>query len=167
MRKVYHGSTEVIAKPLCRVGRKNLDFGQGFYVTDMEQQAVSWATRAVNFGLPQWLNCYELNDTLVSQHATKIFTTYNEEWLTFIVESRNGQKPWKDYDYIEGGVADDRVINTIEDFLNGDISIVFALKRLAEHQPNNQICILRQELLDSCLHFTKAIPLNDLARKEI
>ena len=37
--------------------------------------------------------------------------------LTF-VKSRDGKKPWKDYDYVEGGIADDRVITTIEDYLN-------------------------------------------------
>ena len=85
--------------------------------------------------------------------------------LTF-VKSRDGKKPWKDYDYVEGGIADDRVITTIEDYLNGDISMEYALKRLSEHQPNNQICIISQEILDKSLHFLKAEPLNDLARKE-
>lgn len=42
----------------------------------------------------------------------------------------------------------------------------FALKRLSEHQPNNQICIISQEILDNSLRFLKAEPLNDLARKE-
>lgn len=67
---------------------------------------------------------------------------------------------------MEGGIADDRVITTIEDYLNGDISMEYALKRLSEHQPNNQICIVSQEILDKGLHFIKAEPLNDLARKE-
>jgi hypothetical protein len=43
----------------------------------------------------------------------------------------------------------------------------YALKRLSEHQPNNQVCILSQALLDNSLHFLKAEPLNDLARKEV
>ena len=29
---VYHGGTDVVEHPLCKVGRANLDFGQGFYV---------------------------------------------------------------------------------------------------------------------------------------
>ena len=96
-----------------------------------------------------------------------MFTSYNEEWLEFIVQSLNGKKPWKGFDYIEGGIADDRVITTIEDYLNGDISMEYALKRLSEHQPNNQICIISQKILDNSLHFIKVEPLNDLARKEI
>ena len=43
MRKVYHGSTEVITNPLVHIGRDNLDFGKGFYVTDIRKQAKTWA----------------------------------------------------------------------------------------------------------------------------
>ena len=165
---MYHGAPHIVAAPLCHIGRNNLDFGKGFYLTDMREQAVSWATRVVNLGLPQWLNSYELDmDYILANARCKIFTAYDEEWLQFIVDSRNGGNPWQGYDYIEGGIADDRVITTIEDYLNGDISMEYALKRLSEHQPNNQICIRSQALIDNCLHFLNAEPLNDLARKEV
>ena len=39
MRKVYHGAIQEIAAPLVHVGRDNLDFGKGFYVTDIKNQA--------------------------------------------------------------------------------------------------------------------------------
>lgn len=51
--------------------------------------------------------------------------------------------------------------------MNGDISMEYALRRLSEHRPNNQVCILSQSLLDSSLRFVKAEPLNDVARKEV
>lgn len=38
--EVYHGGTEVIEHPLVNAGRLGLDFGQGFYVTVMRDQAV-------------------------------------------------------------------------------------------------------------------------------
>lgn len=59
--KVYHGSTETIHSPLVNVGRRNLDFGQGFYITDLKQQAISWATRPFNQGQKTYLNIYELD----------------------------------------------------------------------------------------------------------
>ncbi len=40
---LYHGGTERIEKPLCDKGRKNLDFGQGFYLTVLKDQAENWA----------------------------------------------------------------------------------------------------------------------------
>lgn len=167
MRTMYHGAPHIVNAPLCHIGRDNLDFGKGFYLTDIRKQAVDWATRVTNLGLPQWLNIYELDDDyILSNSNCKIFKAYDEEWLQFIVNSRNGKQPWLGYDYIEGGIADDRVITTIEDYLNGDISMEFALKRLSEHQPNNQVCILSQELLDKSLRFVSAEPLNDIANRK-
>lgn len=37
--KVYHGSTQVVKCPLAGIGRENLDFGKGFYVTGIYAQA--------------------------------------------------------------------------------------------------------------------------------
>ena len=59
--KLYHGSTSIIEYPLVNIGRKHLDFGQGFYVTDLRDQAISWAQRPVNKGKKQFLNAYELD----------------------------------------------------------------------------------------------------------
>ena len=75
MLKVYHGATHIVESPLCHIGRDNLDFGKGFYVTGIKKQAISWATRVVNLGLPQWLNIYDLDFDKLSQEARcKIFT---------------------------------------------------------------------------------------------
>lgn len=106
MRTVLHGATRIVEYPLCHIGRDNLDFGKGFYVTDIRNQAISWAKRVVNLGLPQWLNIYELDENYIKQNTRcKIFTAYDNEWLKFIVKSRAGEMPWREYDYIEGGIA--------------------------------------------------------------
>ena len=65
MLTVYHGATCPVSQPLCNAGRSNLDFGRGFYVTNLREQAVSWAVRPVNAHLPQWLNIYELDTCLL------------------------------------------------------------------------------------------------------
>ena len=44
---VFHGSNKEIATPLVHVGRNNLDFGKGFYVTTLQQQAKRWAETIV------------------------------------------------------------------------------------------------------------------------
>ena len=62
MLKVYHGATCIVRRPLCNAGRPNLDFGRGFYVTDLREQAVSWAERqSAGRGLESLLNVYELD----------------------------------------------------------------------------------------------------------
>lgn len=164
MLTVYHGATCTVEMPLCNTGRPNLDFGRGFYITELRQQAIDWATRPVNSGLPQWLNIYELDtDRIRTAYRCLRFEAYDLAWLHFIVNSRLGREPWRGYDYIEGGVADDRVINTVEDYLNGDIPADFALSRLAQHQPNNQICLLSQPIIDECLHYKGCEPLHNQA----
>ncbi len=59
------------------------------------------------------------------------------------------------YDYIEGGVANDRVINTIGMYMQGYYSEEYALRLLALHRPNNQICIRNQGLIDTYLHYER------------
>lgn len=41
--KLYHGSDMAVSQPLAKVGRHNLVFGEGFYVTKLRKQAEDWA----------------------------------------------------------------------------------------------------------------------------
>ncbi|MEG1615794.1 MAG: DUF3990 domain-containing protein [Bacteroidales bacterium] len=151
--KVYHGATETVENPICAFGRNNLDFGPGFYVTDIKDQAIKWAslTAQKRKGIPV-INCYILEkEALFKEGRCKIFNAYDADWLEFIVGSRKGQNPSADYDYIEGGIANDRVIDTINLYMSGLMSADIALKRLSMHRPNNQICLLNQTLTDKYL----------------
>lgn len=161
--EIYHASTEPISRPLCGVGRKNLDFGQGFYLTDVYYQAVMWANRrAIERQQPAILNVYLLDrENIFKEARVKIFEKYDKDWLDFIVACRKGDPVWERYDYIEGGVANDRVIDTVNLFINGLISDEGALKRLQYLKPNNQICILNQDMLDRYLTFIEAVKLSD------
>ena len=40
---VFHGSNMEVATPFVHLGRNNLDFGKGFYVTTLLKQATRWA----------------------------------------------------------------------------------------------------------------------------
>lgn len=160
MRKVYHGAAQEVKAPLVHVGRENLDFGKGFYVTDIRNQAKTWAEIKSRYLLDGtgYINEYLFDfDNAIKNSRYKIFDKYDGEWLHFIVDSRDGIKVWKDYDVIEGGVANDRVIDTVEAFKAGQISEEKALQELSKHQPNNQICILRQEVVDKYLVFQKSV----------
>ena len=160
MRKVYHGAAHEITVPLVHVGRNNLDFGKGFYVTDIRSQARTWAiikSRYIWEGTA-YINEYLFDlENAIKDYRYKKFDKYDYDWLHFIIDSRDGKKVWKDFDIIEGGVANDRVIDTIESFKAGLISEENALAELAKHQPNNQICILNQEVVDKFLKFQKSV----------
>lgn len=155
MITVYHGGIERIESPLAKVGRKNLDFGHGFYITRRKQQAREWAERTARQRLATpVVNEYELDiDAIVANCRNLNFEHYDAEWLHFIVACRNGYDSAKDYDCIEGGVANDRVVDTVEGYINGTIDEIHALAELSKHQPNNQICLLSQQVIDKFLTF--------------
>lgn len=161
--KVYHGSYTEVKEPLVSVGRKSLDFGQGFYVTKIQAQATKWAKRVCvirNLNTPT-LNVFELDEVAIHARGFKILSIpeYNKEWLDFIVACRRGEELWKGYDIIEGGVANDQVIDTVEDYYSGRITVDQALGLLQFAKPTNQICIHRQEIVDSYLKFLNSIKL--------
>ena len=61
--------------------------------------------------------------------------------------------PHKDYDIIEGGIADDQVFDTVDLYFSGIYTREQALDQLQFKKPNHQICITSQETLDKYLHF--------------
>ena len=154
---VYHGGTDIVSCPIVSLGRKNLDFGVGFYTTKLQSQAESWAQRGSRFwSKPAIVNVYsfDIDDCIVSYRYLN-FEEYNEEWLDFIVANRQGKNLAANYDIIEGGIANDRVIDSIEAYIAGLMPKDLCLERLSEHRPNNQICFLNQEACDKYLHFVK------------
>lgn len=154
---VYHGSTERVEHPICKFGRANLDFGQGFYITDIKEQAREWALiMSGRRNGDAVINVYQLDrSAFLKEGCCKVFTAYDTEWLDFIVGSRQGRNPAAGYDYIEGGVANDRVIDTINLYMAGLMDRESALSRLSQHRPNNQICLLNQELTDKYLKYER------------
>lgn len=162
--KVYHGSTVSVSIPLAKIGRRKVDFGQGFYLTALRSQAISWA-RAIasrHRDASAILNHYEFDRQKAMVDCGtryKVFPSYDEEWLNYVVDCRKGGKVQRQFDVIEGGVANDNVIDTVEDYENGVITASQALGQLAYKKTNQQLCIRSQEVLDSCLRFVKSLVL--------
>ena len=46
--KLYHGSDVAVSAPDVNHSREKIDFGRGFYVTPVYEQAVKWAERFKN-----------------------------------------------------------------------------------------------------------------------
>ena len=157
MITVYHGSNVVVQEPLVGIGRENLDFGLGFYVTALAEQADGWAGNKARYYMQDegYVSLYEFDmDAAVAEFRYHKFEKYDREWLHFIVNNRDGGNDWKQWDIIEGGVANDRVIDTVENYRAGLIDEDTALRLLSQHQPNHQICIVKQEVVDRFLRFT-------------
>ena len=161
---VYHGSYTEIKNPMTNVGRKNLDFGQGFYLTNIKEQAEAWskiiATRKGK-NIKPIVNVYNFDYFRTKNIGYRFneFETYNIEWLKFVVDCHNGKDVFSDYDIVIGGVANDKVIDTVEDYEKGIITAEQALGQLRYKDVNHQICILNQEIIDYCLEFVESYTL--------
>lgn len=151
---VYHASTELVETPDVNHSRKFLDFGQGFYVTSMREQAEKYAARFIRANGSAVVNEYELDDCWRDEHKVKVFEAYDEEWLDFVVANRNGDDV-ECFDAVEGGIADDKVFETVDLYLEGLINKNEALNRLVFEKPNHQICFLNQKVIDDNLKFVK------------
>lgn len=85
----------------------------------------------------------------------KIFEAYNMEWLDYVISCRQGKDYSDKYDIVEGGVANDNVIDTVEDYEKGIITAEQALGQLRYKQVNHQLCILNQKVIDHWLRFVE------------
>ena len=158
MITLYHGSFIAVSSPLVELGRKKVDFGQGFYLTNLYEQAKAWAeTIAERKGrnTNAIVSSFTLDYTSVKNEnfRVKVFDSYDLEWLEYVIDCRRGGEMQKHYDLVEGGVANDNVIDTVEDYENGIITAEQALGQLRYKKVNHQICILNQEIIDKYLRF--------------
>lgn len=146
---LYHTSTIEIRQPDTLHSRNELDFGKGFYLTTLQEQAIKYGERYLRRKRPAILNTYEFSYNSTDWNI-KIFDSYNREWLDFISKCRDGRDD-SEYDMVVGGIADDEVFSTLEDYFLGKIDAEKALGKLMFHKPNNQFCIRNQKMLDKCL----------------
>ena len=148
---LYHGSFLEIKKPDLVHSRPNVDFGRGFYVTPLREQAEKWCGKYKRRGKQGIISRYEYDENLENELKILKFDSYSEEWLDFILNCRNGNDS-TNYDLVIGGVANDKVFNTVELFFDGLIDKMEAINRLKYEKPNLQICFRTEKAL-SLLHF--------------
>lgn len=146
---LYHSSNQAIELPDTAHSRDYLDFGKGFYLTSLREQAVKYAQRFSRRGQAAWLNAYELSLTPTEWKVMQ-FESYDRDWLDFISKCRAGIDD-SDYDIIIGGIANDKVIFTLDRYFAGELSAEATLGILKFEKPNNQYCIRSQRLIDDCL----------------
>ena len=149
--KLYHSSNVIVEHPDTQHSRLYLDFGRGFYLTSLHDQAERYALRFKRRGQPGWLNTYEFacDD---SSWKIKRFDSYDKQWLDFVAQCRDG-KDVGDYDLVIGGIANDRVIITLDRYFTGEITQEEALGLLRFEKPNIQYCIRSERMLRECLTY--------------
>ena len=100
-----------VKKPKIFKSKFPKDFGEGFYCTELEQQAARWASRYDT----AFVSAYEY--TPDENLKILVFEKMTEEWLDFIVDCRSGGK--HNFDIVIGAMANDQIYNYISDYIDG------------------------------------------------
>ena len=154
---LYHGSYTAIEKPDLSLSRLKTDFGKGFYLTPLKTQAESWSKRYRREHGNGIISLYEFlsnpGEKLSSDIRTLEFDTHNLEWLSFIAACRLGKPVDTEWDLVIGGVANDKVFDTLQLYFDDLIGADDAIRRLRYNKPNYQYCFKRQSFIDEYLHY--------------
>ena len=80
--EVYHGSNVAVAEPFAKAGRRNLDFGKGFYTTRLKSQAQKWAYLVASRkakDAQSIVSIYDYDETemLAQNYVYKVFPAYD------------------------------------------------------------------------------------------
>lgn len=187
---IYHGSKDIIKKPIYGYGKTNNDYGLGFYCTKDIELAKEWSVDNYNDG---YANKYDLDESKL-----KILNlndgNYNIlHWLTLLLKNREfslrhgiqrGGKEYllenfsidtSKYDLIIGYRADDSYFSFASDFLSNEISInklneAMHLGHLGEQvvlkskKAFKQIKYIKHEKALSDIYFPKKIKRDKQAR---
>ena len=137
IKTLYHGSSNIIEKPIYGYGKKYNDYGLGFYCTDSMEMAKEWG---VGFNQDGYANCYELDCTELSVLNLNDSDYCILHWLTVLLKNREFESTsalaaeakeylltnffvdYEAYDAIIGYRADDSYFSFAQDFINGTIS---------------------------------------------
>lgn len=150
--KVFHGSDHAVNVPVYLGGKSDNDYGNGFYTTEYEDRARSWA--ALN-GIPEKsiVNVYELdindlkildlNDHGILAWISEVVSNrgINQEAAGIVGERlvRHYKIDTKSFDIIKGYRADDSYTQVIEAFLLNQLNIYEVERLFYKGSLGNQI----------------------------
>jgi hypothetical protein len=137
IKKIYHGSKDIISTPKWGYGKLYNDYGLGFYCTEDLNMAKEWAAGTSWDG---YANIYSIdcdNLSILDLNCNQYTILH---WLAILLENREFDIPsslaleakeyllsnfcvdYNNYDIIVGYRADDSYFSFAQDFINGTIS---------------------------------------------
>lgn len=173
---LFHGSERLIEAPVFGEGRKNNDFGLGFYCTENEELAKEWAVSSLRDGFcnrytldTEYLNILNLNSpdytilnwiaVLVEHRLFAIKTPVARRAKNYLID--NFGINVNSYDLITGYRADDSYFDYAESFLNNGISVEQLAKAMRLGKLGEQV-VLKSKFAFSKIEYAGF----DIAEKE-
>ena len=147
---LYHGTNCDFSNVDLSKAKDKRDFGKGFYLTTLQNQAKDWAeTLFARFG-GDGIFVYEFEFEVKKDLNIKQFDGITEDWLTFIRDNRIRGGIQHNFDIVWGAVANDKTNRTLALFVEGIYTTKEAMKKLRRNKLNDQISIHTQKAL-TCL----------------
>lgn len=173
---IYHGSEQIVEVPTFGLGKKNNDFGLGFYCTESDKLAKEWAVSSLRNGFSnrytldtEYLNILNLNSpdytilnwiaVLVEHRLFSIKTPVARRAKRYLIE--NFGVNVNAFDLITGYRADDSYFDYAESFLNNGLSVEQLARAMHLGKLGEQI-VIKSKFAFSKLKFEEF----DIAEKE-
>ena len=155
---VYHGSTIEVRHPDVNHSYRNLDFGKGFYVTTVREQAERWARRKADLAgtAKGVITVYHLEDDC-PELLVKDFADDMDSWIDFVCACREGDTSYQNYDVIMGKVANDKVYRVVDMYRRGIWDKQRALQEMRVYETYDQIAFISQKAIDQYLEYSHII----------
>lgn len=139
--RLYHGSNIIIEQINLSKCRPYKDFGQGFYLTAIKEQAEQMARRtSAIYGGDPIVTEFEFDESALSFLSVKMFKDPSEEWALFVManRSRKNVQPTHDFDIVIGPVADDTIATLFRNFDDGIIDLPMLVQGLKYKKVSSQ-----------------------------
>lgn len=189
---LYHGSINIIEKPIYHGSKGTNDYGYGFYCTENIDLAKEWS--CVNNETNGYANKYELdlNKLNVLDLTSKEYSILN--WIAVLLKFRqfdissdiakeaknylikNFYVDITKYDVVIGYRADDSYFRFAKDFISNTISVQKLAKAmelgnlgkqivLISEKAHNEIKYISSEIADHTIFYTKRVSRDKKARE--
>ena len=140
--KLYHGTNTDFSEIDFTKSFPLKDFGQGFYLTTIREQAERMAKRKREaLGGKAIVQEYEFDESVLHKGDLKtlVFDGTTPEWATFIFNNRSRSKNYHhDYDIVVGPIADDGVAFLINQYTTGAVTLAQFTRMLKFKKLSNQ-----------------------------
>ena len=184
MRTIYHGSVKIIEQPQYGAGRKDNDYGLGFYCTEDMELAKEWAASDERGG---FVNCYEVEEDgmcfLNLQQIPEESGSYSAQermilqWMALLVDNRairlgspverRGKEylvsrflpDISKYDCLIGYRADDSYFSYARAFLSNTLTICQLSAAMRLGNLGHQYVIRSPRMFDR-IRFLEAVPVD-------
>lgn len=124
--RLYHGSNMMIENIDLSKCKPYKDFGRGFYLTEIKEQAEKMAGRtAAIYGGEPTVTEFEFDEAALHTLSVKTFENPDKEWALFVLanRSRNCRQSTHCFDIVIGPVADDTIATLFRNFNDGIIDL--------------------------------------------